>query len=527
MHQRAPWTLTAVLLGAIISITSCGGGTSKPGQLKSSSAPADGAAAKATAVNPQALADGVYTFQSACNGKLLGLQNGKPAPWDNAVLRDAASGSANWQVSANGDGSFVLRAQGSQSALQTAYQETASETDVDLWTYYGDASQRWTISDGGNGTVKLALAAAAGMALDAKWAGTGGENEVWLYADNGSCAQRWVMQAVDGSGGGSGTAPDAFAMLKKIGRGINFGNALEASPSEGSWGVSLSEELFDKASEAGFATVRLPVRWSNYAQTRSPYAIDEAFFKRVDYAVSATAARGMNIVINMHHHRQLCGEERDDGEPEVDAAVLDDRFIAMWSQIAARYKDQPTDRVLFELYNEPNTSCTPQRWNDLLKRALAQVRKTNPQRFVVIGPASWNSADALKDLELPDDPRLIVTIHNYTPFKFTHQGADWEPQADTWLGTTCCDAAQTAEMVAPLAQAQAWAGTRWPIWLGEFGAYEKAPYDSRVRFTRIMRDEAEKRGFAWAYWEMAAGFGIWDPKAKTWRTELKDALVGQ
>jgi endoglucanase len=467
-------------------------------------------------------ADGTYTITNACNGKALGLENGNPNPWDNAVLRDTGT----WQVTAAGDGSYILRANGTQSALQTAYAKTASETDVDLWTYGGGATQRWIIGDGGNGTVKLSLAAAPTMALDAKYGGTNGEADVWLYNDNGTCAQRWTMKAA-GGGGSGGNAGDAFAMLKKLGRGVNFGNMLEASPVEGSWGVSLSDELFDKAKEAGFSTIRLPVRWSNRAAATAPYMIDDTFFQRVDYAINAAVSRGMNIVVNMHHYRQLCDEKLDNGEPGVDGSVVQDRFVAMWSQIAARYKNQPTDRVLFEYYNEPNTGCNPARWNNLLQRAHTEVRKSNPDRFIVIGPTSWNGADALKDLVLPDDQKIIVTIHNYNPFRFTHQGAGWAgPDAESWVGTSCCDANQIAEMTAPLNTAKQWAGTRWPIWVGEFGAYERAPYDARTRYSRIMRDEIEKRSFAWAYWEMAAGFGIWNPSNRTWRTELRDALTG-
>jgi endoglucanase len=464
-------------------------------------------------------ADGIYAIVNACNGKALGLQNGNPNPWDNAVLRETGT----WQVTAAGDGSYILRANGSQSALQTAYGETANETDVDLWTYGGGASQRWIISDGGNGTFKFSLAAAPAMSLDAKYGGANGESEVWLYSDNGTCAQRWNIKVAGTSGG-----ENAFAMTRKIGRGINFGNILEASPVEGSWGISLSDELFDKAKEAGFATIRLPVRWSNYAQAASPYTIDAAFFQRVDYAINAALSRGMNIVVNMHHHRQLCGEGLDNGERSVDPSVLDDRFIAMWSQIATRYKDQPNDRVLFEPYNEPNTSCNGARWNTLAKRALDEIRKTNPNRFVVLGPSSWNSPYALKDFTPPDDPRVIITFHNYSPFQFTHQGASWAGgDADSWLGTTCCTAAQAAEVTQAMDVAKQWAGTRWPLWMGEFGSYDKAPYDSRIRWTRLARDEAEKRGIAWAYWEMASGFGIWNLANKTWRTELRDALVGQ
>jgi endoglucanase len=68
--------------------------------------------------------------------------------------------------------------------------------------------------------------------------------------------------------------------------------------------------------------------------------------------------------------------------------------------------------------------------------------------------------------------------------------------------------------------------THYPIFLGEFGAYSKADMPSRVTFTRLMRDQAEARGFSWSYWELAAGFGAYDPVAHAWRAPLKDALLG-
>ena len=37
--------------------------------------------------------------------------------------------------------------------------------------------------------------------------------------------------------------------------------------------------------------------------------------------------------------------------------------------------------------------------------------------------------------------------------------------------------------------------------------------------------EAERHGFAWAYWEMASGFGAYDPVAHQWREDLLKALI--
>ena len=60
----------------------------------------------------------------------------------------------------------------------------------------------------------------------------------------------------------------------------------------------------------------------------------------------------------------------------------------------------------------------------MLREALGIIRQTNPHRTVIVGPASWNSIAALPKLELPpDDHDIIVTVHYYSPFPFTHQGA--------------------------------------------------------------------------------------------------------
>jgi endoglucanase len=49
--------------------------------------------------------------------------------------------------------------------------------------------------------------------------------------------------------------------------------------------------------------------------------------------------------------------------------------------------------------------------------------------------------------------------------------------------------------------------------------------DSRVRWTTFVREETEKRGIPWAYWEFAAGFGIYDPDSESFREALTAALI--
>jgi endoglucanase len=201
--------------------------------------------------------------------------------------------------------------------------------------------------------------------------------------------------------------------------------------------------------------------------------------------------------------------------------------LGIWRQVAEHYRDYPPT-VLFELLNEPNDQLNAQLWNEYLRESLAIVRETNHGRDVIIGPVSWNAYDWLSTLDGPEDEHLIVTFHYYLPFPFTHQGAEWVgEEAQGWLGRTW-DAtdAEKAEISAHFDSVANWAERKnVRILLGEFGAYSKADMASRARWTEFVRSEAERRGFAWAYWEFGSGFGAYDPEARVWREELLKALI--
>jgi endoglucanase len=311
---------------------------------------------------------------------------------------------------------------------------------------------------------------------------------------------------------------DIRAANKKLGRAINLGNALEA-PKEGEWGVTLKPQYFKAIKEAGFDTVRLPVKWSAHAKAEAPYTIDPKFAERIDWAVDQALANKLNIIVNVHHYDEA------DANPDKHLA----RLIGLWEQIAARYKDRPAG-VYFELLNEPHDKLIEGKWNAAIPPLLAAVRKTNPTRPVIVGPAQWNAIWALDKLQLPkDDRNLILTVHFYDPFQFTHQGAPWAKGADKWKGQKWLGSDdEKAAIRKQFDKAADWAKTNdRPVFLGEFGAYQEADMESRARWTRFVTREAEKQGFSWSYWEFCSGFGAYDPVKDAWRGPLKAALLDQ
>ncbi len=312
---------------------------------------------------------------------------------------------------------------------------------------------------------------------------------------------------------------DAHEMNAKIGRGFNLGNALEA-PSEGEWGMTIRDGYLHVIAEAGFNSIRLPVTWPAHSMSGPPFSIDAEFLQRVDHIVQLALELGLVVVLNNHHFDEL----------NENPVANRDWLIHIWKQLSVHYEDYP-DELFFEILNEPHGAFNENAatWNELAKDCLAEIRKSNPFRMVVIGPISWNAIDKIPTLNLPADDRgLIVTYHYYSPFQFTHQGAGWVGgDADSWLGTTWRSSPEEKKAVTDaFDKAAAWALTQdRPLFMGEFGAYSRADDESRFRWSDFVARSAERRDISWTYWEFGAGFGAYDRDKNEWRPLLLKALM--
>lgn len=309
---------------------------------------------------------------------------------------------------------------------------------------------------------------------------------------------------------------DPYKQNILLGRGINLGNALEA-PNEGEWGVTLKEEFFQLIKQKGFNSVRIPIKWSNHASAAAPYKIDDAFFTRIDWAINQALHNGLAVIINIHHYDELMTQPETNKE----------RFMQIWHQISSHYT-KTSGKLFFELLNEPNNQLTPSLWNQYLNDVIALIRTTNPYRTLIVGTGDWNSVGNLNSLSLPEkDRNIIVAYHYYSPFNFTHQGAEWVSGSDAWLGTKWIGSPEEMNYImADFNQALAWStANQRPIHIGEFGAYNKADLDSRVRWTTFITRAAEQKGFSWSYWEFCSGFGVYNQQTKQWVTSLLNALI--
>lgn len=340
----------------------------------------------------------------------------------------------------------------------------------------------------------------------------------------------------------------AWQEAKLFMRGANLGNYLESSPGH-PWGVSVSASEFSIMKHEGFDSVRVPIGWHHYVGSAPDYTLSPKIFSQVDFVVTNALAADLAVLINIHHFDEL------DQNP----TNATDEFLKIWQQVAVHYEKFPR-QLAFELDNEPHANATTALMNPIYARAIAEIRQTNPDRTIFVEPADWGSIKELKNLVLPPDDNVIVSVHSYEPFMFSHQGATWAgpmpratgiqfpgppakplvpdpslhlPQASLdWIqryNTLPTDENPSSPVAFEknLKYCREWSDYYGrPIHLGEFGCYTTADPASRARLYAAYRHALAQDQMGWAIWDWSAGFRYWDKKKNQPMPGMREALFG-
>ena len=349
----------------------------------------------------------------------------------------------------------------------------------------------------------------------------------------------------------SGRNTAGYQAARKFLRGTNLGNYLEAPPGQ-DWGARYSEQDFVQIKAEGFDHVRVPIAWHHYAGPPPEFKLSDAIYAKTDLLVTNALKHGLNVIVNIQHFDEFTSNP----------PACTNKFYAIWRQIATHYAKLP-DRVAFELLNEPKDAATTGVLNPIYADAIRVIRKTNPRRAIFVGPGKWNQASELPDLRLPDeDDNLIVTVHCYDPFNFTHQGATWTSSDVKWLkgivfpgppsrplvpdparklgrgtldwigryNTLAADKNPCSPLAfrRPIQQAMEWSELHGrPVHVGEFGCYIGADPESRARFYSEFRRVLDEYGLGWAMWDWKAGFKYWDERTGQPAPGMREALFPQ
>lgn len=325
------------------------------------------------------------------------------------------------------------------------------------------------------------------------------------------------------------------AMNQKLGRGINLGNAWESVGSGANadcgWNNCIQDGYFKIIKDAGFNSIRLPVRWNEDASNSSPYTLNSGRLSGVKADIDQALALGLKVIVNFHHYTTLndAASQKSGYENEKK------RFLGMWEQVASAMESYSDDDVVLEILNEPH-DMDNKYVDDLMLSAYEVIRKKAPGKTIMFEGNGYSKFAQISNVKLPADGNIIFSGHYYEPFAFSHQGHGYD----------CGTKLKSSDLSKMPSQFKAYTdsalthfpdinGGHVPMNMGEFGISGQsgtcggnAPSNTeRAQWTDAAIKEAEKYGMSWHYWGLVGvgGFEAYDKNAGKWFDELYQVFL--
>ena len=313
----------------------------------------------------------------------------------------------------------------------------------------------------------------------------------------------------------------SIKFAKTLGHGWNLGNTFDACEkkstektgleAETMWGnPETTKELIVYLKESGFDTVRIPVTWAQHMGDAPDYKIDEAWLDRVNEVVDWVLDSGMKAIINTHHDDAfwlITDYEHEEKSTEI--------LTKVWAQICERFRDYD-ERLIFETMNEPRVFESEDEWlgteerrdvvNHLNFAALETIRNSggnNAQRYVMIPTyAASGLEENMQALELPDDDRVMVSVHYY--YGTAHQSEFLDAEKKWTL-------ADKTEMYKTFRNMYKYFISKgYGVVEGEFGWTDRENLENLAENAKYYVELAGKFGIPCAVWDNGLHFGVVD-----------------
>ena len=255
------------------------------------------------------------------------------------------------------------------------------------------------------------------------------------------------------------------------------------------------------------------IRWQliRHGRPGQPRSVDdydtwlEAELKKLDRVLPLCEQNGLCVVVDLHSppggKATVSGYVGSDDRLFTDPACQT-KFVELWERIAARFKGAKAIWG-YDLVNEPvedfvEEACDD--WQALAERAARAIRAIDPQRAIIVEPASWGGPSGLSDLVPLPVSNIVYSVHMYLPHAFTHQGVYGPDRAWRYPGGVegkPWDKAQLEAALRPVIEFQRTYGVH--IYIGEFSAIRWAPDDSAGRYLKDLVEIFEAHGWDWSY----------------------------
>jgi len=308
-------------------------------------------------------------------------------------------------------------------------------------------------------------------------------------------------------------------------RGFNLPNLTDAHP-----GAKFDESDFALLQEWGFTFARLPLNYWVWSDKHDWLKINGDAFKPVDEAMEFGRAHGIHLNLCLHRIPGYCVNGRELEPHRLFDSTPDDMALALeaatlhWRYVAKRYAHIPSDRLSFDLLNEPPFMKDHPRYITVARTLIAAIREVSPDRLIFVDGADIGQTPILGIVDLG----VVQSTRGYLPKMLTHYTASWVPKNEfeslalpTWPMTDASGrvwnrATLKAELIdkwQPLVQLGV------PIHVGEWGCFNRTPHAATLGWMRDILALWKDAGWGWSMWNLRGDFGPIDSKRADVRYE--------
>jgi endoglucanase len=262
--------------------------------------------------------------------------------------------------------------------------------------------------------------------------------------------------------------------------------------------------------ETGASVVRLALNYRHFENDTDLFDYMEKGFKRLDQVLAWCEKAGIYAILDMH---SAPGWQNPDWHCDNSTRhtlfwsqpQFQDRFVALWTQIARRYQGRAVIAG-YNLLNEPVTNApyghfskqyTPNYTvlNKLYLRTISEMREEDPDHIIFLEGDLYSTR--FEGLNPPFTHNLVYSSHNYTepgfgpgayPGRYGRKYWDREAQYQMFTQTEGRKFAVQYDV---------------PLWVGEFGSTYHGPAEEVYDRLRAIDDQInvfEETGTHWTTW---------------------------
>lgn len=270
------------------------------------------------------------------------------------------------------------------------------------------------------------------------------------------------------------------------------------------------EKDFAWTAEWGFDFLRLPMSYRCWSDPADWKRLREPALKEIDQAVEWGKKHGVHVCLNFHRAPGYC--VNPPAEPKSlwsDAEALEVCALH-WETFARRYQGLPSERLSFNLLNEP-ADVKEADHTRVLGRLVEGIHRHDPARLIIADGLKWGTQPAAGLI----GRKVAQSTRGYGPFKLTHYKASWARGSDRWAvptwpfrdGGERWDRAELGRRFAPW---QALAKKGVGVHVGEWGAFRHTPHKVLLAWAADNLAVWKEAGIGWALWNLRGSFGVLD-----------------